>query len=33
MCDVAAVDPASLVGSEKVLITVAALKQLEELLK
>ncbi len=31
--DVAAVDPASLVGSEKVLITVAALKQLEELLK
>jgi len=31
--DVAALDPASLVGSEKVLITVAALKQLEELLK
>lgn len=31
--DVAAVDPASLVGSEKVLMTVAALKQLEELLK
>lgn len=31
--DVAAIDPASLVGSEKVLITVAALKQLEELLK
>lgn len=31
--DVAAVDPVSLVGSEKVLITVAALKQLEELLK
>lgn len=31
--DVAAVDPAALVGSEKVLITVAALKQLEELLK
>jgi len=31
--DVAAVDPVTLVGSEKVLITVAALKQLEELLK
>jgi large subunit ribosomal protein L4 len=31
--DVAALDPAALVGSEKVLITVAALKQLEELLK
>ncbi len=31
--DVAAVDPVALVGSEKVLITVAALKQLEELLK
>lgn len=31
--DVAALDPASLVGSEKVLMTVAALKQLEELLK
>ena len=33
VCDVAAVDPVSLVGSEKVLMTVAALKQLEELLK
>jgi len=31
--DVAAVDPVCLVGAEKVLITVAALKQLEELLK
>jgi large subunit ribosomal protein L4 len=31
--DVAAIDPVVLVGSEKVLITVAALKQLEELLK
>jgi large subunit ribosomal protein L4 len=31
--DVAAVDPVALVGSEKVLITVGALKQLEELLK
>jgi large subunit ribosomal protein L4 len=31
--DVAAVDPVSLVGTEKVLITVAALKQFEELLK
>lgn len=31
--DVAAMDPASLVGSEKVLVTVAALKQIEELLK
>lgn len=33
ICDVAAVDPVSLVGTEKVLITVAALKQLEGLLK
>ncbi|MHB1947141.1 MAG: 50S ribosomal protein L4 [Gammaproteobacteria bacterium] len=31
--DVAAVDPVSLVGTEKVLITAAALKQFEELLK
>ncbi len=31
--DVVAVDPVSLVGAEKVLITVAALKQFEELLK
>jgi large subunit ribosomal protein L4 len=31
--DVAAVDPVALVGTEKVLITMAALKQLEELLK
>ncbi|MCD6039437.1 MAG: rplD [Gammaproteobacteria bacterium] len=31
--DVAAIDPVSLVGSEKVLMTIAALKQLEELLK
>lgn len=31
--DVAAVDPVSLVGAEKVLITVTALKQFEELLK
>ena len=31
--DVAAVDPVALVGSEKVLITVGALKQFEELLK
>ncbi len=31
--DVSAVDPVSLVGAEKVLITVAALKQFEELLK
>ncbi|HSW93570.1 MAG TPA: 50S ribosomal protein L4 [Gammaproteobacteria bacterium] len=31
--DVAAVDPVCLVGAEKVLITVAALRQLEELLK
>lgn len=31
--DVAAVDPVSLVGTEKVLMTVAALKQFEELLK
>lgn len=31
--DVAAVDPVSLVRAEKVIITVAALKQLEELLK
>lgn len=31
--DVAAVDPASLVGTENVLITVAALKQIEESLK
>lgn len=33
VCDVAAADPVSLVGSEKVLITLAALKQFEELLK
>lgn len=33
ICDVAAMDPASLVGSETVLVTVAALKQIEELLK
>lgn len=31
--DVAAVDPVSLVGTEKVLITTAAMKQFEELLK
>ncbi|MDR3492627.1 MAG: 50S ribosomal protein L4 [Gammaproteobacteria bacterium] len=31
--DVAAIDPASLVGAEKVLITAAAIKQLEEVLK
>lgn len=31
--DVAAMDPAALVGNEKVLVTVAALKQIEELLK
>ena len=31
--DVAAMDPVSLVGAEKVVITVAAIKQLEELLK
>ena len=31
--DVAAVDPVCLIGAEKVLITVAALKQVEELLK
>lgn len=31
--DVAAVDPAALVGAEKVLITTAALKQYEEMLK
>jgi large subunit ribosomal protein L4 len=31
--DVPAVDPVSLVGAEKVLITVSALKQIEELLK
>jgi large subunit ribosomal protein L4 len=31
--DVAAVDPVSLVGAEKVIITSAALKQFEELLK
>lgn len=31
--DVAAVDPVSLIGTEKVVITVAALKQFEELLK
>lgn len=31
--DVAAVDPAALVGADKVLITVAALKQYEEMLK
>jgi len=33
VCDVAAVDPVSLVGKEKVVITMAALKQFEELLK
>lgn len=33
VCDVAAVDPVSLIGTEKVLITAAALKQFEELLK
>jgi large subunit ribosomal protein L4 len=33
ICDVSAMDPASLVGSETVLVTVAALKQIEELLK
>lgn len=33
VCDVAAVDPVSLVRSEKVVITVPALKQVEELLK
>lgn len=31
--DVAAIDPVSLVGTEKVLVTVAALKQIEELYK
>lgn len=31
--DVAAIDPVSLVGNEKVLMTVAALKQIEEFLK
>ncbi|EKD73447.1 MAG: 50S ribosomal protein L4, partial [uncultured bacterium] len=31
--DVAAIDPVCLVGAEKVLVTVAALKQIEELLK
>lgn len=31
--DVAAIDPASLIANEKVLVTVAALKQIEELLK
>ncbi len=31
--DVAAIDPASLVGAHKVLITAAAIKQLEEILK
>ena len=31
--DVAAIDPVSLVGTENILITVAALKQVEELLK
>jgi len=30
VCDVAAVDPVSLISHEKVLITVAALKQFEE---
>lgn len=33
ICDVSAMDPASLVGSETVLVTVAALKQIEEMLK
>jgi large subunit ribosomal protein L4 len=33
VCDVAAINPASLVGTEKIIMTVAALKQLEELLK
>ena len=31
--DISAVDPAALVGSENVLITVNALKQFEEILK
>jgi hypothetical protein len=31
--DVAAIDPASLVGAERVLMTVDALKKVEELLK
>jgi large subunit ribosomal protein L4 len=33
VCDVAAVDPVSLIRVKKVLITLAAVKQLEELLK
>lgn len=33
VCDVAAADPVTLIGCEKVLITAAALKQFEELLK
>ncbi len=33
ICDVSAMDPASLVGAETVLVTVTALKQIEELLK
>lgn len=33
ICDVTAMDPVSLVGFETVLVTVAALKQIEELLK
>lgn len=33
VCDVAAVDPVSLIRVKKVLVTLAALKQLEELLK
>lgn len=33
VCDAAALNPVSLIGSEKVLMTVAALKQIEELLK
>ncbi len=33
VCDVAAIDPVCLVGTEKILMTVPALKQIEELLK
>lgn len=33
VCDVAAVNPVSLVGTDKIIVTAAALKQFEELLK
>ena len=33
VCEISAMDPVSLVGFEKVLVTVAALKKLEEVLK